>query len=100
MSSQYAPREAHANCSTKCAEMLGGHCPGETCVYRPSDEEPWHDYDPRLSEREAELRGYLRGQRHVTTECSKARFVGFWLGVLAFFGALFLLALLQWAASA
>lgn len=22
------------NCSPMCAEMLGGHCPGETCVYR------------------------------------------------------------------
>lgn len=26
-----------SNCSVECAELLGGHCPGEGCIYAPAE---------------------------------------------------------------
>lgn len=63
------------NHGPECAEMYGGNCPGDTCVYRKADVVPlaiepfglesWAQHDPRLAEIQAELRGFRQGTREV-----------------------------------
>jgi hypothetical protein len=63
------------NHGPECAEMYGGNCPGDACVYRNDDSLPlaaepfglenWSPRDPRLAEVQAELRGFRQGTREV-----------------------------------
>lgn len=95
--SQYEERE-HRNCSPACAEMLGGNCPGASCVYRVDlSEIPFSNFDAFAS---ADRAGYRRGSRHAEAEFKRGRWYGFWGGVGACLALVFLLALLQWAVTA
>lgn len=94
----------YQNCSPTCAEMLGGDCPGENCIYRPNlrlvtSEEPWLAFASREQiEAAAELRGLRIGHRYARTQYRQGVKVGFWVGVGTVFACMFLLAILQWIA--
>lgn len=94
------------NCGPLCAEMLGGDCPGENCVYKPtltlvSDEEWLNDWAPvdwRQVEQAAEERGLRLGHRNARIQYRQGIKLGFGLGVLAVFALLLALAIVLWFA--
>lgn len=100
----------YQSCNSTCAEMLGGDCPGETCIYRSNvvpivgtltitrDDEPFAGFEWRNLEQAAEDRGMRKGRRVTRAQYRQGFRFGFWLGVLTVFACLFVLAIVQWVA--
>lgn len=88
----------YQNCSSQCAEMLGGNCPGAGCIYAPVlalvIDEPWMDW--RLVEQAAHDRGARLERRNARIQQRQSITFGFWLGVITVFAALLVVALIQW----
>jgi hypothetical protein len=77
------------NCGPLCAEILGGHCPGDSCPYRPTDALPWSEFDERIVE-------YRRLERHMQRSFRHGLRLGFWCGVMVTLAAYVVLAILEW----
>lgn len=94
------------NCSPLCAEHLGGNCPGESCPFAPAKQRLdgstfsiTFTHDELLDEiNAADLRGFRRGSRFSLREFRHGFKLGFGTGVIAMFGLLLILALIQWVA--